>query len=224
MTTTHTPSGKPPERWVPVDQRVAGVDRRTILPALAVLLMAIVYSWVIPAVNHAVPYGDETQAGDVLDLGDGRLTVVPGEGWNIARGVRVGGTRSSVGIPGTFEVEDEGVSVKVATGPFTGTPQQFMAQLEDVNGKLEDVDGLASPAHRSTITTTSGVTGVTRTSFEGERSGIVVAFVVDADPALLAQRSIGVEFLVKGSTEAIRHRMDEITAMIKSLALKEASA
>lgn len=224
MTAIRPERGSPPEHWVPVDQRIAGIDRRTIAPAIAILVMAIVYSWVLPAVNHAVPYRDEIKAGDVLDLGDGRLTIVPAEGWRLARGVRVGDPRSTVAVPGSVALEDEGVSVVIATGPFDGTPKQFMTQLEAVNGKLDDVDGLASPAHRSTITTTSGITGVTRTSFEGERSGIAAAFVVEADPPLATQSSIGVEVLVKGSASAIQHRMEEITAMIKSLALEEGSA
>jgi len=222
MNTAEGAAGTPPEHWVPVEHRVAGIDRRTVWPALLVLGLAMFFSLILPAINNAVDYGDQIKSGDVIDLGEGRLTFVPATGWNLASGVRVGSSRSAVGVPTTAEVVDEGVSFKITTGPFTGTPKQFMAQLEDINNKFHDIDGLAAPASRHTITTPGGLRGVTRTSSEGERRGFVAAFVIKPDPAISTRSSIGLEVLVKGSSDAVDARADDIKAMLDSIDLGDA--
>lgn len=211
-----------PEDWVPVEHRVAGIDRRTVAPALLVLGLAVLFSFVLPSINNAVGYGDEIQTGDVLDLGEGRLTFVPAAGWDLASGVRVGSSRSAVGVPSSAEVVDGGVSFKVTTGPFTGTPKQFMAQLESLSAKLDDVDGLAAPASRHTISTQGGLTGVTRTSSEGERRGFVAAFVVQPDPGISTRTSVGIEVLVKGTAADVDARENQIKAMLDSIKLEDA--
>jgi hypothetical protein len=215
-------SPAPPEHWVPVEHRIGGIDRRTVAPALLVLALAIFFSLILPAINNAVDYGDEIAAGDVIDLGEGRLTFVPAEGWDLAGGVRTGAARGSIGVPTVAEVVRDGVSFKVTTGPFDGTPKEFMTQLETLSSKLDDVDGLAAPAQRATISTEGGLRGVTRTSFEGERRGFLAAFVIPVDPPISTRSSIGLEVLVKGRADAVLALEDDITSMLDSITLEEA--
>ena len=68
---TAQPDLTPPEDCVPVDQRFLGLDKRTIWPALGILVLVIVYSGVLPVINDAVSYRQEAKAGDVIDLGNG---------------------------------------------------------------------------------------------------------------------------------------------------------
>ena len=59
----------PGERWVPVDGRWLGLDRRTLVPALVVLAVAALMSIVLPAANKLTPYDDEVVEGDVVSIG-----------------------------------------------------------------------------------------------------------------------------------------------------------
>jgi hypothetical protein len=80
---------EPDDRWVPADQRLFGLDRRTIAPTLAVFALAFVMSVVLPLVNAAVSYRDVVKAGDVIEL-QGDVTFAPEAGWGITSGVRAG--------------------------------------------------------------------------------------------------------------------------------------
>ncbi len=73
------PRFEPDEGWVPADQRLFGVDRRTIGPTLTVFALAIVMSVVLPVTNAKVAYDDIVTAGDVVEL-EGDVTFVPEAG------------------------------------------------------------------------------------------------------------------------------------------------
>ena len=49
------PRFEPDQGWVPADQRLFGLDRRTIGPTLTVFVLVIVMSVVLPVVNATVP-------------------------------------------------------------------------------------------------------------------------------------------------------------------------
>ena len=78
------PRFEPDEGWVPADQRLFGVDRRTIGPTLTVVALAIVMSVVLPVTNAKVAYDDIVTAGDVVEL-EGDVTFVPEAGWGHIR-------------------------------------------------------------------------------------------------------------------------------------------
>src|SRR5262245_9135453 len=75
-----TPSPAAPVGHVPVEHRWLGLDRRTLAPGLGVLLLALLWAVVLPAVNEAVPDDREVGAGTVLVASHG-VTVVPPVGW-----------------------------------------------------------------------------------------------------------------------------------------------
>ena len=92
------PRFEPDQGWVPADQRLFGVDRRTIGPTLTVFALAIVMSVVLPVTNAKVAYDDIVTAGDVVEL-EGDVTFVPEAGWGITSGVRAGDAPFSSGYP-----------------------------------------------------------------------------------------------------------------------------
>jgi hypothetical protein len=202
-----------PDGWVPVEHRVLGIDRRTIAPALAVLVLALLMAVALPAIDESVDYDDPVDAGDVMDLVGGTLTFVPAPGWNRVDGSLVGeGTAESVGSVSAVVIED--VSVTFTTGEFDGTPDELLDQINDLNDALQDPRGLGSAGPRQEVTTPGGLTGVAETFTGLDERGLAAAFVVDVDGT-----SVGVEVVVRGSVEAMNDHFEEITTMLDSMAL-----
>jgi hypothetical protein len=56
-----------------------------------VLAVVIVLVGVIPAVNNAISWTNQTKAGDVIDMGGG-ITFAAPEGWTLTNGYRTTGT------------------------------------------------------------------------------------------------------------------------------------
>lgn len=54
MTST-TDGAVHPDDWIPVEHRWIGLDRRTIAPAVAVIITPLVYRWALPAIDDASP-------------------------------------------------------------------------------------------------------------------------------------------------------------------------
>jgi hypothetical protein len=202
-----------PEGWVPVEHRILGIDRRTIAPALAVLVLVVLMAVGLPTLDESVEYDDPIVAGDVMDLVGGKLVFVPAPGWNRVDGSLVGeGTAESVGSASTVAIED--VSVSITTGQFDGTPDELLDQINEVNEALQDPRGLGSADPRQPITSASGLTGVAETFTGLDERGIAAAFVVDVDGT-----SVGVEVVVRGSVETMDDHLEEIARMLDSMSL-----
>ena len=206
-----------PEDWVPVEHRILGIDKRTIAPALAVLVFMVLMAVVLPNIDESVEYDDPIVAGDVMDLVGGTLTFVPAEGWNRVDGSLVGeGPAESVGSVSIVVVDD--VVVSVTTGEFDGTPDELLDQINELNDTLQDPRGLGSAGPRQEVTTPGGLTGVAETFTGLDQRGVTGAFVVDVDGT-----SVGVQVVVKGSVESMSDRFEEITTMLDSMALQDDS-
>lgn len=216
--TSQSPSNQvPPADWVPVEHRFAGIDKRTILPSLAVLLLAIVYSVVIPAIDRSVPYNEPTAAGDVIDLGGGRLTFEPAPGWNLADGVRVGESRTSVPNTHLTRLTKGDTSFTVSTGAFRGTPTQLLNQVDKVNSELKDVRGLGSSTKRIKISTASGQVGVMETYTRQDNQGFVATFVIPTTGSGGTTSPVGVVITAVGSAESLTDDAQDIGTMIRSV-------
>ena len=94
----------------PRERRSSWIDRRTALPALLVLALAVVMSVVLPLIDSGTPYHHAVHRGDVAQVADG-LTLVPRPGWQLASGALVGHTRSPVGSTAATELVNGSVSV-----------------------------------------------------------------------------------------------------------------
>lgn len=202
-----------PADWVPVEHRILGIDRRTIAPALGVLVFVAVMAVALPALDRSVDYDDPMAAGDVMDLVGGTLTFVPAEGWNRVDGSLVGeGGPEAVGSVSTVAFGD--LSVTITTGEFDGTPDELLDQINDLNDALKDPRGLGAAGPRQEVTSASGLTGVAETFTGLEEKGVTAAFVVDVDGT-----SVGVQVVVKGSVESMGDHLEEVTTMLDSISL-----
>jgi hypothetical protein len=202
-------------------RRSAGIERRTVGPALLVLALAVVMSVVLPSIDTAVTYRDQVDRGDVAEVADG-LTVVPTPGWDLATGSLVGHTRSPVGTTATTEVVRGSVDLQVQTAPFDGTPSGLLARVNRIHADLERVQGSAVAwTRRYAVRTRQGAVGVAEDFVGVHRQGTIVAFVFrsrgQSTSSGRAPAGEGVQVVASGSKGSIARRRGDIVAMIRSL-------
>lgn len=197
----------PGDRWVPVDRRWLGLDRRTIVPALVVLALALVMGSVIPAINDSVSYDDKVVAGDVIEV-DGGVTFVPSVGWGITDGVRTGQRPLSGSYPDTATVVDGDVSFSIRTAPFKGDASALLEQIRATTTALDGSQGFHFTSDPTDIVTAHGDRGVAA-RFQGARSdGLIAAFVFG---------DRGVQVTAYGAPDATAGPAEDIAAMIASI-------
>lgn len=196
-----------PEDWVPVERRWLGLDRRSIAPALVVLAFALLAHLVLPMVNAALSYDEETSAGDVMLLKEG-VSFAPAAGWSIESGIVEGDEPVSGSRPASTRLTEGQVSYEVTVGEFDGTSADLLDQLKETTDALNDSAGLHVTSDPATISTQQGVEGVIA-RFSGESSdGALAAFVHDG---------VGVEIVSTAPTTADRETTEEIAEMIVAL-------
>ena len=199
-----------PDDWVPVDRRWHGIDRRTIVPGVIAIVLIIFLSGVLPAVDSAIEYDRQIEAGDVIDLGSG-ITFVPAVGWGFPKGLLV----SDQSVSGAEEVthlsaelENGAIQLSATTGPFDGTPDELLAQIDKLNEVYKGIDNSKLTGDPGTITTSTGYTGVGQAFAGVNVEGIIAAFVIDG---------VGIEFVVQGPPGTVVTNAQVIADMIGSL-------
>src|ERR1700753_2299731 len=135
------PRFEPDEGWVPADERLFGLDRRTLRPTLAVFTLVFVMSVVLPVINATVPYRDIVRAGDVVQI-EGDVTCAREPGWGITSGVRAGHAPISGQYPATATVEDGALKFTLRTGQFHGDADQLLDQIEAPSDALNQGRGV----------------------------------------------------------------------------------
>ncbi|WP_290054437.1 hypothetical protein [Amycolatopsis solani] len=193
--------------WVPVEHRFAGLDRRTFKPALTALGVALVLIYGLPALDAAIPWHNEVEAGDVLDLGGG-ATAVPPVGWQLESGTLTGSAVTA--SPTTLQVTlaTGGATIDLRGVPYTGSADAFLDQVERSEGDAPGVD-----AARGSVTTAAGLTGVVQAGTGPGGDALDVAFKVpqaDTAPALLVR--------VRTAPDQFERHRDEVTAFLRSIA------
>jgi hypothetical protein len=201
------PRFEPDVGWVPADERLFGVDRRTIAPTLAVFALAIVMSVVLPVVNAQVPYHDIVKAGDVLQL-QGDVTFVPEAGWGITSGLRAGNAPLSGAYPARATVEQKAVKFTVRTAPFDGDADKLLDQIETTSEALNRGRGVHVAGRHTTIVTDQGKQGATARVTGPHTGGVIAAFVFDGR---------GVEAVATGPTDAGPGLTTAVLQMIRSI-------
>lgn len=204
---TSAPRYQPDDGWVPADERLFGVDRRTIGPTLAVFALAFMMSVVLPVVNAAAPYLDTVNAGDVVQL-DGNVTFVPEVGWSIRSGVRAGSPPASGGYPATATVQSDAVKFTVHTAPFRGDANQLLDQIEKTSEALNRGRAVQVMSARTTIATTEGKLGATARITGPNTGGVIAAFVFG---------DRGVEAVATGPSDTGTESVAAIFRMIRSI-------
>jgi hypothetical protein len=201
-------------------RRSAGIDRRTVGPALLVLALAVLMSVVLPSIDGATSHRDQIDKGDVAEIADG-LTLVPATGWDLATGALVGHTRSPVGTTATTEVVDGSVELQVQTAPFEGTPSALLTRVNKIDDDLERVQGsAATTTRRYAVRTRQGAIGVAEDFVGVHKQGTTVAFVFRTRGQSSSQGEAtreGVVVVAAGPKGPISRQRDDIVAMIRSI-------
>jgi hypothetical protein len=195
-----------PTGWVPVERRLLGVDRRTLVPAIIVAAFAALSFWGVPALNAATDLDDPVRAGDVIQLSDA-ATFAPAAGWNIEAGIRQGAA-GPTGYPKTAQVTHDGVAFTVIVDSFDGTPAKLLEQIRDTNDAIHSDSALNVDGKSSTFTTTGGEHGVIAKFTSGPGIGLLAAFVFDG---------VGVEVAAYGPTTIDAPTQADIIAMLESV-------
>jgi hypothetical protein len=201
------PRFEPDAGWVPADERLFGVDRRTIAPTLAVFALVIVMSVVLPVINAKVPYDDIVRAGDVLQL-QGDVTFVPEAGWGITSGVRAGKAPLSGEYPATATVDHKAVKITVHTGPFDGDANKLLHQIETTSEALHRGRGVHVAGAHISIVTDQGKRGAAARVTGPHTSGVIAAFVFDGR---------GVEAVATGPSDSDPELTAAVLRMIHSI-------
>jgi hypothetical protein len=196
-------------------ERIAGIDSRTVGPALLVLALAVAMSVVLPSIDSETSYRDEVHRGEVVQVADG-ITLVPTPGWALAEGALAGKTRSPIGTTASTQLVDSSVKLSVQTAPFDGTPSQLIERIDQINADLGSAHGAT---RRYPVTTRQGAVGVAKDYVGVNKQGSDAAFVLrsrSSESGGQATRE-GVEIVVSGPKGAMSRRRDDIVAMIRSL-------
>jgi hypothetical protein len=202
-----SPSFEPDQGWVPADERLFGVDRRTIAPTLAVFALVIVMSVVLPVINAMVPYDDIVKAGDVLAL-EGDVTFVPEAGWGITSGVRAGKAPLSGEYPATATVEHKAVKFMVHTAPFVGDANKLLDQIETTSEALNRGRGVHVAGMHTTIVTDQGKQGAIARVAGPNTGGVIAALVFEGR---------GVEAVATGPSDTGPEPTAAVLRMIRSI-------
>ena len=204
MTGTHAVA---PDGWVPVERRWFGLERATIAPALVVVVFAVLFAMVIPAVNGAMTHGETARAGDRIAL-DGGVVFSPAAGWTIVDGTVIGGEPRS-GVGKTAEVDNGAVAFSVRTAKWDGTPTSLLDQVRQTTDALTGEAGPHVVGDPLPVITTSGEQGVMSRYRSVSADGAIAAFVIDGT---------GVEVVVTGPVETTGIAATEVAGMITSIA------
>ena len=205
---------EPDERWVPADERIFGLDRRTLGPTLTVIALAFVMSVVLPFIDATVPYHDIVTAGDVIEL-KGGVTFVPEVGWGITAGVRAGHGPLDGEYPDTATVENGDVKLTVRTAPFDGDADKLLDQIQTTSDALSRGRGVRITGQHTTILTEQGKQGALARVTGPQKGGVIAAFVFNGQ---------GVEAEAIGPSEAGTEPTAAVLRMIRSIAYPEAAA
>jgi hypothetical protein len=220
--TESPPASAPDVAWVPADRRWLGLDKRSFGPALFVLAVVIILAGVIPAIDNAISWTNQTKAGDVIDMGGG-ITFAAPEGWTLTDGFRTtdDGAHSVSPSRSTAVLANGGVQIEVKGGAWPGTADALLSQL---NKNLTRNEGSALKVAGApvSITTDAGDTGVTETYQSGSsKGGRLAAFTFPAGGTLSGP--IGLAFTITGPDTTLAQYEPEIETMLRSVSQQAGS-
>lgn len=210
------PLRRAPDDRVPADERVAGFDRRTILPGVVLLVVWALWAHVMPWINDQIEVDNPIVAGDVVNLGFGEVTFVPAVGWQLESGVLLTEGNEDVPFPSSARLSKDVVSYSAKSGPWDGTAEELADQMIEINDNLDNL--LASDEQgRSAIENADGVEG-TLVGIAGEdQAALIATFVFEGEPT-----RVGVEIEVVGTPGKLDELVEEIAGMIDTTTYRPA--
>lgn len=175
-----------PSDWVPVEQRLLGMDRSTLVPAAVVAAFVALTFWVLPAIDASTTVEDPIRAGDVVQVDS--VEFVPATGWDLASGVRQGAAETTGMYPAQAVLTSGGLTFQVFVDDYDGTPTELLKQVEKNNTQVKDTS-FAVTGSPTTIENTVGDRGALATFASASQDGFLAAYVFDG---------VGVEIVAIG--------------------------
>ncbi len=206
--------------FVPAEERVLGLDRRTFGLAGAVVVLFLVAVLVLPAVDGAVARNDVTTDGEVLWLaGRGALTVQAPGGWEL-NGIRPA-DGLAVDVPSSTRLDKEGVRVQIKVAAFDGDAAALMDRVGDLNDRQDDPLGIGGIRQRIDDATVGAGTPAVVEVYTGlDRKAVVVTWI----ETLPSGQKVGVEATVVGDADAVAAQLPSVLAMLDSSAVGPATS
>jgi hypothetical protein len=200
--------------WIPVEQRRLGLDRRSLLPALVVLVIAVALRTGFPVIDSAVAGHEVVRAGDRINLDRG-LTVTPPVGWQVVDGLLVGARTVEPGA-GSPEatLTQNGVSAQVRVAPFSGDANALLDQIDRNAGRSGDHPAYTDGS-RGAVTAAGGLVGVVENHTDTSGDGITAAYALPDGRGLVIQ--------VTGAGNQLSAHTGQISAMLRSVSLEARS-
>jgi hypothetical protein len=198
--------------WVPAERRWLGLDRRSLLPALVVFVIAIVLRGVVPLIDQAVAGHDVVQAGERLNL-NGGLTISAPVGWQLIDGILVGANTvvPGAGSPSATLTQD-GVSAQAQVAPFTGDANALLDQINRNDSRSHDRPGYTVDDSRGAVSAAGGIVGVVEDYTTTSGEGIIAAYALPDGRGLVIQ--------VAGAGNQLSAHTGQIGAMLRSVSLE----
>lgn len=197
-----TPTGR-----VPVEHRVFGLDRCTLLPGLAVVGVFLLWTVVLPLVNSALSYSQETESGDVFELGPG-LTMDAQPGWDVDSGLLTSQKTRTQARDRPVVLASGGASFVVEPGPFQGTARQLLRQIEKVDSAMSGNKTYHVSSRVATSHTNDGHRGVAQAYTTVDGTGVVTALVYG---------DTGLKIAFTGSSVSMQDQGEQVGKMIDSI-------
>jgi len=204
---------------VPADQRILGIDKRTIWPGVVLLIVWALWSQAMPWINDQIKLDNPIVAGDVINLGFGEVTFVPAVGWDLLSGTLLtDGNEDAASVPSSATLLSETVSYSAKSGNWDGTANELLDQVLKVNDSLDEL-GVKDEQDRISITNADGVPGELVYLVGVDQAALIATFVFEPDGG---GPKIGVDIEVRGEPDQLTELAEEYTPMIDSTTYRPA--
>ena len=196
---------RPHRERVPVEHRFGGLDRRSFVPALVVVGIWLLWAVALPHLDGAIDHDDQVQAGERFAISED-LAITPPPGWSVIDGFRTSDVPATGSDGATFS--NGTVTVYVDTDDYTGTPSDLLEQIDKVTSATGTVESFHVTDGRATVSTSSGLTGVSESYTGRGFEGTITAFVSDGT---------GIEIMSAGQPDQKAAASRQIAHMIDSI-------
>jgi hypothetical protein len=207
-----------PEDRVPADQRILGIDKRTIWPGVVLLIVWALWSQVMPWINDQIEVDNPIVAGDVINLGDGEVTFIPTVGWDLVSGTLLVEGDVTTTVPTSATLVSETVSYSAKSGSWDGTAEELVDQMIDVNEAVDELT-VKNEQGRSPITNVDGMPGELAYLVGVDQAVLIATFVFEPEGG---GTKIGVEIEVRGDPGQLDELAEEYAQMITTTTYRPA--
>jgi hypothetical protein len=191
---------------VPVEHRWAGLDRRTLIPAAGVLLVALLWAIILPAINGAIKPDQPVRPGTVLAAGRD-VSFTPAVDWQILAGLPASQAGKGLEQSQAAQVAQGATILTVFSLRWAGSLPALLDRVVQVNSLTIRTAWQLAGA-RTSVETDQGVTGISEPFVTGDGPGQVAAFL---------RRGTAVVAVTTSSSQEIGTAQQPVGQMIASI-------